>query len=71
MVLSKGLILAVLGLWLSLVACVGAYDTTRVFPTEESRSVPERSFMGGGVLGGNADATYLTRLSLDEIPEDP
>jgi quercetin dioxygenase-like cupin family protein len=27
--------------------------------------------MGGGVLGGNADATYLTRLSLDEIPEGP
>ena len=67
--LSKGPILGFLAFCLSLVACVGAYDATRVFPTAVSNSVPERSFMGGGALGGNADTTYLTRLRLEEIPE--
>jgi len=69
--LSKVLIPGFLAFCLSLVACVGAYDSTRVVPTEVSHSVPEWSFMGGGVLGGNAEATYLTRMSLDEIPEGP
>lgn len=54
-----------------LVGCVGAYSSTRVAPTQVDTSVPERSFMGGGALGGNAETTFLFRLSLDDIPGGP